>query len=148
MAKFDESKVINCLHTDKAEIGKEYYFSDSLYGLKEHIEDEDAYYTGMLTGNIDDGLPFQIDNDHYWQLIYPYEEPPKKRMTNRQLMEWLTKGNGFYCVGEDIYNTFYCLKEDLNNEVNEGIEIRSWDSDEWVEPTVNIYERDCKGEIK
>ena len=31
-----------------------------------------------------------------------------------------------------------------NNEVASGIKIRTWDSDEWVEPTVDIYERDCK----
>ena len=72
---------------------------------------------------------------------------PKKRMTSRQLFEWLAKGNGEYT--EDIYMCVYdsysYTKEAENNEVTSEIKIRTWDSEEWVEPTVDIYERDCKG---
>lgn len=34
MAQFDESKIISPLHTEKAEVGKKYWFSDYLSFLK------------------------------------------------------------------------------------------------------------------
>lgn len=36
MAVFDESKVINALHKDKAEIGKKYWVSDNIVDLKKN----------------------------------------------------------------------------------------------------------------
>ena len=38
MAKFNESKVINALHADKAEIGKRYWHADNLVRLKDDVE--------------------------------------------------------------------------------------------------------------
>lgn len=145
MSKFDESKVINCLHTDKAEVGKKYYFEDSLYELKAIVEDEKDGCIGKLT-NVGDGYePFVKSNGACWEYIYPYEEPPKKRMTNRMLLEWLAKGNGMFCNGSSYcYMYTFFSKEELDDEVTQGFKIRSWDSDEWIEPTVDIYERDCK----
>lgn len=146
MAVFDESKVINSLHTDRAEVGKKYYFSDSFYSLKQHVEREEADSIGILD-YLAANIPFNKKDGSSWELIYPYEEPPKKLMTRLQLMEWLAKGNGMYRDEEGYcfhhYNG-YDFNENLNFEVSSDIEIRSWNSDEWVTPTVDIYERDCK----
>ena len=143
MAQFDESKVINTLHADKAEVGKKYLHADNIFDLKNRIEHDD-YSVGILA-EISDGL-FKIGVSN-WYLLYPYEELPKKRMTNIQLMEWLNKGNGI--AKHNVYNScFYhktCGEDDLNDKVDEDIVIRTWDSEEWVAPTVDIYERDCKG---
>lgn len=43
MAEFDESKVINALHTDKAVIGKKYWFADDLISLKEIVEGNEDF---------------------------------------------------------------------------------------------------------
>lgn len=40
MAKFEERKVINALHPEKAEVGKKYWCSDELLYLKEEVEKE------------------------------------------------------------------------------------------------------------
>lgn len=42
MAKFEESKVINALHPEKAEIGKRYWFSNDLIVLKKVVQDTDC----------------------------------------------------------------------------------------------------------
>lgn len=145
MAKFDESKVINALHTEKAEVGKKYYFADSLLNLKERIENNSESNIGILE-KINLGFRSFSDGDYSWEFLYPYEEPPKQRMTNVQFMEWLAKGNGVYkSEGGYVHTYLFELEELLDEEVDKGLLIKSWDSEEWIEPTVDIYERDCKG---
>ena len=148
MVRFDESKVINTLHPEKAEFGKKYWYADDITRLKWTVEQECRNMLGELSG-IEDGL-FKIDPGYYHYLLYPYEEPPEKRMTERQLAEWLSKGNGEY--SRDAYDRAYSYygyyKSEKNNDVASDVKIRAWDSEEWVEPTVDIYERDCKGGTK
>lgn len=141
MVQFYESKVINTLHTDKAVVGKKYYYSDNILNLKNNIEHGDCTI-GILT-EIRDGL-FKFGTCS-WYLLYPYEEPSKQRMTNRQFSEWLVKGNGEYTSNTfaSVYIEYSYSKDRENNEVASGIKIRTWGSDEWVEPTVDIYGRDC-----
>lgn len=149
MAQFDESKVINTLHPEKAEIGKEYWYADDITRLKWIVEQDFRDNLGRLEHiYIEDNL-FKIESCRYY-LLYPYEEPPKKRMTIRQLAEWLAKGHGEF--SQDDYYKVYAecvyFKNKENNEVDEHTRIRPWDSEEWIEPTVDIYERDCKGVTK
>lgn len=148
MAQFDESKVINVLHTEKAEIGKKYWHSDNLLNLKRLVEENDKNRVGKLDRVIGTCLPFGIKNGEAWQFLYPYEESSKQRMTNIQLMEWLTKGNGIYKYKFDVScaNWTTCIEADTQEEVAKDIVIRSWDSEEWIEPTYEIYLRDCKGD--
>lgn len=148
MAVFDESKVISTLHKDKAEVGKRYYFSDYIGLLNQRVERDNSQSTGELIRITDDtDCCFIIDGFKY-ALLYPYEEPPKKRMTYRQLSEWLAKGNGQYTT--DYYliictELSYCNGYDnSNDEVPDEYTIRAWGSDEWIEPTEEIYLRDCK----
>lgn len=148
MAQFDESKIINPLHPEKASIGMKYWYSDRLLELKRQVEENTKDYIGKLDRVSDTGYcPFEIRNDNRWQYLYPYEEPSKQRMTNIQFMEWLAKCNGIFKHKNhgSCFNWITCLEDVLNEEVDEDIVIRSWDSEEWVEPTVDIYERDCKG---
>lgn len=149
MTRFDESKVINTLHAEKAKLGKKYWYADNITTLKYYVERDFRDRLGRLEHiYATDGL-FELDSGRYY-LLYPYEEPPKKRMTNRQLAEWLAKGNGQYTT--DTYDRIcdnYCYYNGENdNEVDRSITVRSWGSEEWIEPTVDIYERDCKGVTK
>lgn len=150
MAQFDESKVINTLHPEKAEVGKKYWYADNVAKLKYYVEQDRSNKLGELRYiDIEDNL-FDISSgpgSGYWYLLYPYEEPPKKRMTNKQLTEWLAKGNGEYSRDsyERAYVEYFYYKSKRDNEVDSDIKICPWGSEEWVEPTVDIYERDCKG---
>lgn len=149
MPQFDESKVINALHAEKAEIGKKYWYADNIASLKREVERDFKERLGRLEDIYAESGLFEIESVR-WYLLYPYEEPPKKRMTNRQIAEWLAKGHGEYT--RDTYDRDYAeysySKSERDNEVDSDMKIRSWDSEEWVEPTVDIYERDCKGVTK
>ena len=76
------------------------------------------------------------------------EEPKSKRMTYRQLAEWMAKGNGQYRTERSIgansntYLSVYTPNE--NKEVDYVWEIRRWGSDEWIEPLESVYLEDCK----
>lgn len=152
MAQFDESKVINALHPEKAEVGKKYWCSDSIMFLKEYVENSNVEMIGSLRKvEIDCELKessFYITGSGCYQFLYPYEEPPKQRMTNRQFCEWLAKGNGqWQWKDSSQYHIDYSYSETIENkEVDKDIIIRTWGTDEWVSPTVDIYERDCKKE--
>lgn len=69
--KFDESNVINALHTDRAVIGSKGYFSDDIIDLKTMAEEDTclnelkAINTGRLT------YPFLSENGHWYGLFYP-----------------------------------------------------------------------------
>lgn len=158
MAVFYEHKVINGLHTDKAEIGKKYWYSDNFRTLKQYVEQSSADCNcGELIGINESVSDFNFmckDTRSYpssWALIYPYEEPPKQRMTHRQLAEWCAKGNGER--GErtatgftTVVSATYCyIGDSAYEEINKDMMIRSWGSDEWIEPTYERYLMDCKG---
>ena len=60
------------------------------------------------------------------------------------------KGNGQYITDDfgRVYVEYDYSKGKENNEVDSDMKIRHWDSEEWIEPTADIYERDCKGVTK
>ena len=66
--------------------------------------------------------------------IKPEPEPETKTyLTNRQVAEWLAKGNGQVYTGDNIYTD---LIYDVNEEHNYcDFEIRKWSDDGWHEPT-------------
>lgn len=73
------------------------------------------------------------------------EESSEQRMTNLMLMEWISKRNGIFKYGDLCYTSKCFVEHELNDAVDENIVVRSWDSEEWVEPTYEVYLRDCKG---
>lgn len=71
------------------------------------------------------------------------------QMTNLQLAEWLAKGNGQFKFrnGNTVFS-FIDVYEDEEDLAVDGILIRPWGTDEWVKPTLEIYERDCRCPLK
>lgn len=69
-----------------------------------------------------------------------------KRMTYRQLAEWLAKGNGEHTttLAEDAVTSIKYYKTSVDKEVLDVCKIRRWGSDEWIEPTVDVYLEDCE----
>lgn len=80
-----------------------------------------------------------------WNWIYvDYRvkpEEPKKIMTYRQLAELLAKGYGELRYRHNLLVKTH-FRYDINNEdkPKNDVVIRPWGSDEWLEPTVDIYE--------
>lgn len=67
--EFDESKVINTLHADKAVVGKKYFYADDISELKENVEGNSCYqgeYERMEAGY------FLVDNTLGY-LLYPVD---------------------------------------------------------------------------
>ena len=84
-------------------------------------------------------------DENYWRIKPKYNldsnEKYKRRMTNRELSEYLAKGNGEVKNLGYIINTSisYCYKDNAENEiVDGGIFIRDFGSDEWREPLVEV----------
>lgn len=98
-------------------------------------------YQGEGEGEWNDcvGTPDWCDNVEY------RIKPEPRRMTRRQLAEWLAKGNGEVKCGDTVLvDTKWCYDiADTDKEVSTGPLIRRWDSDEWIVPTLAIYEEDC-----
>ena len=122
------------------------YCLSKIENYPEKIEPE------ILTG-IDDELDFIFKAGDYYgfQFIREIIEDEKPQlMTDRQLSEWIVKGNGAYSYEDSdfAYTNYAYRKANPDELVSDGIRIRSWDSDEWIVPTVDIYERDCTGERK
>lgn len=66
-------------------------------------------------------------------------------MTNQQLSEWLAKGNGLYRFRfGSTEGSFWIIEKSEENLAVGDILIRPWGTDEWIKPTVEIYERDCR----
>lgn len=69
-----------------------------------------------------------------------------RRMTNRELSEYLAKGNGemkinyfsFNAIKPTVYASHSYLEGTENKEVESSIRIRDFDSDEWREPLIEI----------
>lgn len=82
----------------------------------------------------------------HWTHAYPvdWNKPKPKRMTSRQLAKWLAKGNGEYCDihGVTVWLAFNYLKENNDKEVGKDCRVRTWDSDKWIEPTVDLIKEE------
>lgn len=88
--------------------------------------------------------------------VYCAEIPDKmkpKRMTNRQLAEWLAMGNGEkkrldeYEKEGVVFVSIEFTYEfgDANLPVDDCYFIRRWNETEWHEPTVDFFDKDCRG---
>lgn len=130
-------------------IGKKVFASDSLVRVHNPTT---MFFMLVYIDLCNAEHPFRcklLDYDFNFQFIREVIEEEKeepKLMTNRHLAEWLAKGNGERKLREDepVSNALIYYEDDENLPVGEDVVIRPWDSDEWVKPTVDIYERDCK----
>lgn len=125
----------------------------------------DAYVTDVKGAQIEVGFKGTISgykdsrwftqDDCQWNFVYPVEwnkdkveealNPKHKRMTNRQLAKWLAKGNGECSYNNTVYYLnaygYHCYDmRHANDFVDEHIRVRKWDSEEWIEPTVDLLE--------
>lgn len=87
-----------------------------------------------------------------WTHVYPVEwnkekikealNPKHKRMTNRQLAMWIAKGNGEVAMNEGcaVLHRFDYGNEEANEPILASIRVRKWDSEEWIEPTIDLLE--------
>ena len=144
-------KIYTYENRNEAEIGKKYVFSDyyqyvfdeAIAALKFHSE---------LKAVRNDRDPFETENGARFQFIREVIEEEPALMTNRQLAEWLAKGNGqmkfeepFACTKEPYAYPYHIYNLEKENDAVKGfVRIIRWGSDEWVVPTVDIYERDCR----
>lgn len=80
-----------------------------------------------------------------YRILEEAEQP--KRMTYRQLAEWLAKGNGQYVhIGNvNVRRVDFEYQNEIDGlEITDVYRIRRWGSDEWIEPTVGVYKEDCE----
>lgn len=67
-----------------------------------------------------------------------------RMMTQRQLCELLAKGYGEFMVEDEteteVYPTYFYSKGNGDNPVADTVRIRPWGGDEWIRPTVDVYE--------
>ena len=117
-----------------------------------------AYAEGKQIQYELDGEWVDLDNadNPNWESGYNFrikpEEPKSRRMTHRELAEWLAKGygqakaSGRCAITQIIYSN---IDEIDNVEIPKEYKIRRWDSNEWIEPTFDVYNADCrKGNVK
>ena len=78
-------------------------------------------------------------------------EPAQKRMTNRQLAQWMAQGNGVMTYGDGstlevlptcgVYTYHeYDIKRGAD-ECNDTIRVQTWDSEKWVVPTTDLLQK-------
>lgn len=131
----------------KAFIGKKGVFSDSLRDICERPAEK--RFGTLVDADGKDAYPFmRLDEDSRrcpFEFFRPILEEDEPLMTNRQLAEWLAKGNGeFFCEGGQISSSnFVYYKEEGDNSVSASTLIRRWRDTEWSKPTRAIYEEDC-----
>lgn len=92
--------------------------------------------------------PWGTEQCNNYLHVYPVEwnkekveessKPP--RMTNQQLMRWLAKGNGMIVkTSIDSVGTYFSvLDKYLDKPCSDEFKVRKWDSEEWIEPTVDL----------
>lgn len=127
----------------KQYIGKRGAFSDNLH----HITERPMQCVEGTLKKVDeeDSCPFIGEVRGGYQFFRPFLEE-EERMSNRQLAEWLAKGNGEFTHENggiaSLALVYYKGEED--NSVSVTTLIRHWGDTEWVKPTKAIYEEDCK----
>lgn len=87
---------------------------------------------------------WKLDTDVHWQHVYRVEDNEHfffcKRLTYRQLSRWLAAGKGEYLNTETHYissRSFYEYSKS-NEQVPTNLLVRTWDSEEWVQPTTKV----------
>lgn len=126
-------------------IGKKGLFSDYLKILTE-ISSRGFEDTLKKVDN-EELCPFCGYNaNSAFQFFRPILED-EELMTNRQLAEWLAKGNGEYTSDSERAISAFIVwsypKGEEDKIVRNDVLIRRWKDTEWSKPTKAIYEEDC-----
>lgn len=86
---------------------------------------------------------FITTTNAFYQCAIPCDPPESRLMTNRELSELLAKGYG-QLVFEPSSNAYSSIAHSGGNEgkqMKQSAKIRSWDSTEWIKPTIDIYNK-------
>lgn len=87
---------------------------------------------------------WRLNNDFHWLHVYRFEDNKHffyKRLTYRQLSRWLAAGKGEVLdMNNCIAARIVYKKSESDNQVPDSFRIRTWDSEEWVEPTAKVLE--------
>ena len=137
-------KIYTYENRNEAEIGKKYVFSDIFKNICDEAIAVLKFHSELKAVG-KESYPFTTEKGGCFQFIREVIEEEPALMTHRQLAEWLAKGNGQMRYTDALtypYHFYNPIEE--NKSVAEYTRIRRWDSDEWVVPTVDIYERDCR----
>lgn len=126
-------------------VGKKVVYSDYLDKITEIPETR--FVSVLESINCTVSTPFMTSAGSFQFIREVIKEEEPQIMTNRQLSEWCGKRNGeITCTNSSqVFSYYVYLKDAENKQIPDDIRIRSWDFEEWVLPTVDIYERDCKG---
>lgn len=95
--EYDETRVYTAKNADKLEAGSKVIVADNMRDLRNYVEGDRV--TELLRINSDDdAYRFEAryeGGEAKWILAYLVEEPKKEELvTNRELAEWIAKGNG------------------------------------------------------
>ena len=128
----------------KQYIGKKGVFSHNLKEIIESPAEFGYQYTLSEVEEMND-FPYLNQNRTRFQFFRPLLEDDEL-MTNRQLAEWLAKGNGECSAGNSVsvFSVYSYFSEDADKPVRYDILICRWNDTEWVKPTRAIHEEDCK----
>lgn len=131
-----------------------FFYYDPNYGIKKaHMEGTQVQYRFNDTERWHDISESDIADIKRTGLSWfdydcEYRIKPKEliRMTYRQLAEWLAKGNGQARSREkaSLFINIVCTTYENNKEVPSSFRLLRWDSDEWIEPTLDVYLEDCR----
>lgn len=140
--KFGEVFDYRTAEEAKKYLGKKGAFSDNLKGITERPSH--SFVSTLKRVGEENSCPFYGDGICCFQFFRPVLEG-EERMTNRQLSEWLAKGNGEYSYETNslTFNYWQYSKGDEDKPVGDYFLIRRWRDTEWVKPTKDIYEEDC-----
>ena len=137
-------KIFSYRNSDEAVVGRRYLFTDYLKKVNNPVDGWKMIIRELES--VDDGqCPFKSKGGASYQFIREVIEEEPAIMSHRQLSEWLAKGNGqMRSAGALLYPLLVYEPKNEHDAVPKNIRIRRWGSDEWVVPTVDIYERDCR----
>lgn len=118
--------------------------------MQAHEEGKQIQYRGKHNTMVEDDWEDTCFTPDWNWAVFDYRIKPEEkpvRMTNRQLAKWGAGNNGQVKNKDSYIRTYYNYGQGEDDVLTrEEILIRPWGSNDWVEPTVDIYNRDCKGE--
>lgn len=148
---FARGKDVDTLDVDTLDVAYRFFYYDPNYEVKKaYAEGKQVQYKALDTGrwcdwdNSQGCCPFHDDIEYRIK----QEDPKTRRMTYRELAEWLAKGNGQATSGDVAVTQFRYdnIVEKDNSELPITYKIRRWGTDEWIEPTIDVFASDVLDE--
>lgn len=154
--KYDETRVYTAKDADKLKAGSKVIVSDNMRDLRNYVEG-DRVTELLRIGSDDDPYRFVAryeGSEAKWILAYLVEEPKEEELvTNRELAEWLAKGNGqasssstniSSMIRVDIIGWNYAHAQDVEAVPSDTL-VRRFGERNWYPPTRKfIFGENCE----